>query len=30
MLQITHADFKKAIEKVIYKRKEGVLEGLYM
>jgi hypothetical protein len=30
MLQVTHADFKKAKEKVMYKKKEGVPEGLYM
>lgn len=29
-LQVTHADFKKAKEKVMYKKKEGVPEGLYM
>ena len=28
--QVTHADFKKAKEKVMYKKKEGVPEGLYM
>jgi 26S proteasome regulatory subunit T2 len=29
-MQVTHADFKKAKEKVLYKKKEGVPEGLYM
>lgn len=29
-LQVTHIDFKKAKEKVMYKKKEGVPEGLYM
>uniref|UniRef100_A0A7N2L2V8 AAA+ ATPase domain-containing protein n=1 Tax=Quercus lobata TaxID=97700 RepID=A0A7N2L2V8_QUELO len=28
--EVTHADFKKAKEKVMYKKKEGVPEGLYM
>jgi hypothetical protein len=28
--QVTHADFKKAKEKVMYKKKEGVPDGLYM
>jgi hypothetical protein len=28
--QVTHADFKKAKEKVMFKKKEGVPEGLYM
>ncbi|KAI3425881.1 hypothetical protein D9Q98_007854 [Chlorella vulgaris] len=27
---VTHEDFKKAKEKVLYKKKEGVPEGLYM
>ncbi|KAM7271103.1 hypothetical protein ACFE04_030317 [Oxalis oulophora] len=27
---VTHADFKKAKEKVMFKKKEGVPEGLYM
>jgi 26S proteasome regulatory subunit T2 len=27
---VTQADFKKAKEKVLYKKKEGVPEGLYM
>jgi hypothetical protein len=27
---VTHADFKKAKEKVMYKKKEGVSDGLYM
>lgn len=30
MVQVTHVDFKKAKEKVMYKKKEGVPEGLYM
>lgn len=30
LLQVTHADFKKAKEKVMFKKKEGVPEGLYM
>jgi hypothetical protein len=29
-LQVNQADFKKAKEKVMYKKKEGVPEGLYM
>jgi 26S proteasome regulatory subunit T2 len=29
-LQVTQPDFKKAKEKVMYKKKEGVPEGLYM
>jgi 26S proteasome regulatory subunit T2 len=29
-VQVTQADFKKAKEKVMYKKKEGVPEGLYM
>jgi 26S proteasome regulatory subunit T2 len=29
-MQVTHADFKKAKEKVLYKKKEGVPEGMYM
>ena len=28
--QITQADFKKAKEKVLYKKKDGVPEGLYL
>lgn len=28
--QVTHVDFKKAKEKVMFKKKEGVPEGLYM
>lgn len=28
--QVTHADFKKAKDKVMFKKKEGVPEGLYM
>ncbi|MBA0763985.1 hypothetical protein Gotri_013370 [Gossypium trilobum] len=28
--RVTHADFKKAKEKVMFKKKEGVPEGLYM
>lgn len=28
--QVTHPDFKKAKEKVMFKKKEGVPEGLYM
>ncbi|TVU15153.1 hypothetical protein EJB05_38660, partial [Eragrostis curvula] len=28
--QVTHADFKKAKEKVMYKKKESVPDGLYM
>lgn len=30
MFQVTHSDFKKAKEKVMFKKKEGVPEGLYM
>lgn len=30
ILQVTQVDFKKAKEKVMYKKKEGVPEGLYM
>lgn len=30
MPQVTQADFKKAKDKVMYKKKEGVPEGLYM
>lgn len=30
MVQVTHTDFKKAKEKVMFKKKEGVPEGLYM
>lgn len=30
VLQVTQPDFKKAKEKVMYKKKEGVPEGLYM
>ncbi|KAI3840285.1 hypothetical protein MKX03_021862 [Papaver bracteatum] len=29
-IKVTHPDFKKAKEKVMYKKKEGVPEGLYM
>lgn len=29
-VQVNQADFKKAKEKVMYKKKEGVPEGLYM
>ena len=29
-MKITHADFKKAKDKVLYKKKEGVPEGLYL
>ncbi|KAK9806638.1 hypothetical protein WJX73_003061 [Symbiochloris irregularis] len=29
-MRVTHADFKKAKEKVLYKKKEGVPEGLYL
>jgi 26S proteasome regulatory subunit T2 len=29
-VQVTQPDFKKAKEKVMYKKKEGVPEGLYM
>lgn len=29
-MRVTHVDFKKAKEKVMYKKKEGVPEGLYM
>ncbi|GKU89679.1 hypothetical protein SLEP1_g3785 [Rubroshorea leprosula] len=29
-MKVTHANFKKAKEKVMFKKKEGVLEGLYM
>jgi 26S proteasome regulatory subunit T2 len=29
-MKVTHADFKKAKEKVLYKKKEGVPEGMYM
>ncbi|KAI3949296.1 hypothetical protein MKW98_023233 [Papaver atlanticum] len=29
-MKVTHPDFKKAKEKVMYKKKEGVPEGLYM
>merc|ERR1712048_1399870 len=29
-MKVTHADFKKAKEKVLYKKREGVPEGLYM
>ncbi|KAF3571057.1 hypothetical protein F2Q69_00060481 [Brassica cretica] len=28
--KVTHPDFKKAKEKVMFKKKEGVPEGLYM
>lgn len=30
LMQVTHADFKKAKDKVLFKEKEGVPEGLYM
>ncbi|XP_058113790.1 26S proteasome regulatory subunit 4 homolog B isoform X2 [Magnolia sinica] len=30
IFQVTHVDFKKAKEKVMFKKKEGVPEGLYM
>jgi len=30
LVQVTQVDFKKAKEKVMYKKKEGVPEGLYM
>uniref|UniRef100_A0A2N9J7G5 AAA ATPase AAA+ lid domain-containing protein n=1 Tax=Fagus sylvatica TaxID=28930 RepID=A0A2N9J7G5_FAGSY len=29
-MKVTHADFKKAKEKVMFKKKEGVPEGLYI
>ena len=29
-MRVTHADFKKARDKVLYKKKDGVPEGLYM
>ena len=29
-MRVTHTDFKKAKEKVLYKKKEGVPEGLYL
>jgi len=29
-MKVVHADFKKAKEKVLYKKKEGVPEGMYM
>ncbi|RWW46152.1 hypothetical protein BHE74_00047938 [Ensete ventricosum] len=29
-MKVTHSDFKKAKEKVMFKKKEGVPEGLYM
>ncbi|CAL9161584.1 unnamed protein product [Musa hybrid cultivar] len=29
-MKVTHADFKKAKEKVMFKKQEGVPEGLYM
>lgn len=29
-MRVTHEDFKKAKEKVLYKKKENVPEGLYM
>jgi 26S proteasome regulatory subunit T2 len=29
-VQVTQPDFEKAKEKVMYKKKEGVPEGLYM
>jgi hypothetical protein len=30
LVQVTHPDFKKAKDKVMFKKKEGVPEGLYM
>jgi 26S proteasome regulatory subunit T2 len=29
-MKVTHADFKKAKEKVLYRKNEGVPEGLYL
>jgi 26S proteasome regulatory subunit T2 len=29
-MQVTHSDFSKAKEKVLYKKKEGVPEGMFM
>ena len=29
-MQVTHADFTKAKEKILYKKKEGVPEGMFM
>ncbi len=29
-MRVTHTDFKKAKEKIMYKKKEGVPEGLYL
>lgn len=29
-MRVTHEDFKKAKEKVLYKKKDNVPEGLYM
>ncbi|KAI8029757.1 hypothetical protein LOK49_LG01G03826 [Camellia lanceoleosa] len=29
-MKVTHSDFKKAKDKVMFKKKEGVPEGLYM
>jgi len=29
-LGVTHIDFKKAKDKVMFKKKEGLLEGLHM
>eukprot|EP00959_Pyramimonas_sp_CCMP1952_P459833 9478866-Pyramimonas_sp.AAC.2 len=29
-MKVTHIDFKKAKEKVLYKKKEAVPEGMYM
>ena len=29
-MRVTQTDFRKAKEKVLYKKKEGVPEGLYM
>ena len=29
-MRVTHADFKKAKEKVLYEKKEAVPEGMYM
>jgi 26S proteasome regulatory subunit T2 len=29
-MKVTHDDFKKAKEKVLYRKNEGVPEGLYL
>jgi 26S proteasome regulatory subunit T2 len=29
-MKITQADFKKSKEKVLYKKREGVQEGMYL